>query len=195
MPKNGFSQSETSRIKALIAVGINSPSKSGFVNGFEAKSANFPTINLGVQYMFKPQYGVKLDYGYNRIGGDDIFNGEFKTNYSRINAQFVYDFSRVITFLPPDLGFVAHAGPGLSFVKPLGNYKPNKENYFNVMAGLEIHKRLSKTLSAFVDTSYIFGKSKDFDNPLEGYGAFRGNMLTITVGVAVSLRGCYTCPE
>ena len=46
-------------------------------------------------------------------------------------------------FLPPRIGIVAHAGPGFSFIKPLGNYPENKTSYLNVMAGMEFHYGLS----------------------------------------------------
>ena len=125
-----YAQKPTNQIKAQIAVGINSPSSSGFVEGFEAKSINFPTVNLGVQYMFGRSYGAKLDFGFNRFSNDDLSTA-FKTNYTRINAQFVYDPTETLGFLPSRLGLVAHAGPGYSFVKPLGNFGNNKRSFLN----------------------------------------------------------------
>lgn len=186
------SQIETSKWKALIAVGFNSPSQDGLVNPFEANSINFPTINLGVQHMFTPQLGAKLDFGYNRFVNADN-TPEFKTNYTRINAQFVYDATRDFTFLPFGTGLVFHVGPGYSMIKPLGDYGDNKTSFLNAMGGMEFHVGLSKTVSAFVDGSYILGFGDTFDPITEGFGSFNGNMLTVTVGVAVSLSGCYTC--
>ncbi|MGK0430557.1 MAG: hypothetical protein ACJARX_002235, partial [Psychroserpens sp.] len=55
-----YAQKATNEIKAQIALGLNSPAQSGFVEQFQGKSINFPTVNLGVQYMFKRQYGAKL---------------------------------------------------------------------------------------------------------------------------------------
>ena len=83
-------QIETSKWKALIAIGVNSPSQDGLVKPFEANGLNFPTINLGVQHMFTKQLGAKVDFGYNRFANADN-TPEFKVNYSRVNAQFVYD--------------------------------------------------------------------------------------------------------
>ena len=91
----GFSQSDTSTFKAQFALGVNSPSSNGFVTDFEANSVNFPTINLGLQYMFKPLFGLKLDLGYNRFSSTDN-SPEFKTNYTRVNAQLVYNASNVL---------------------------------------------------------------------------------------------------
>ncbi|WP_250433219.1 cell envelope biogenesis protein OmpA [Hanstruepera flava] len=186
-----FGQSEASKWKAQIAFGVNMPNGSGFVSGFEGSSVNFPTINLGVQRMFKPQYGVKLDFGYNRIENASS-SPYFKINYTRINAQFVYDATSVFTFLPVNIGVVGHAGPGMSFVKPL-TFQDNNLSYFNIMAGIEFHYTVSRTFSVYLDTSYIYGVSGDFDPITEGYGSFNGNLFTATIGLSVSLSGCYYC--
>jgi len=190
----GFSQGDTKTFKAQIAFGVNTPSASGFVNDFEAKAINFPTINLGVQYMFKPQFGTKLDFGYNRFSNLDN-SPEFKVNYSRFNVQFVYDASEALNFLPQRMGVFGHAGPGYTFIKPLNSYTENKTSFFNVMTGIEFHYGVSETFSVYADASYILGLSKDFDPVSDGNGSFNGNLLAITIGASVSLSGCYFCDE
>ncbi|MFT4780435.1 MAG: hypothetical protein ACJAZK_002810 [Psychroserpens sp.] len=187
-----YAQKATNEIKAQLAVGINSPSQSGFVEQFQGKSVNFPTVNLGVQYMFKRQLGAKLDFGFNRVSSDDS-SIEFKSNYTRINAQFVYDPTEAIGFLPLRLGLVAHAGPGYSLVKPLGDFGDNKRSFLNLMGGLEIHYAMSEYMSLYTDVSYIAGFGGDFDSITEGFGSFNGNLLTITFGITFSLSGCQYC--
>ncbi|WP_456441910.1 cell envelope biogenesis protein OmpA [Psychroserpens sp.] len=187
-----YAQRNSNMWKAQIALGLNSPSQSGFVEGFESKSTNFPTINAGFQRMFKPQFGAKLDFGFNRFsdGGD---SPEFKINYTRINVQAVYDPTEKLTFLPEQIGLVAHAGPGYTFVKPLGDFANNKVSFLNVMAGLEVHYGLSKYMSLYADVSYILGLGSDFDPVIDGFGSFNGNLLTITFGITFSLSGCQYC--
>ena len=187
-----FAQNDNQRLKFQIAFGVNSPSQSGFVDGFSSKGINFPTINLGAQYMFKKEFGAKLDFGFNRFSNESG-SPEFKVNYTRINVQGVYDATFIMSFLPDRLAVVGHAGPGMSFVKPLGNYPDNKLSYFNVMAGFEVHYDVSPRFSVYADTSYIAGFAKDFDPVTEGHGSFNGNLLTVTVGVSVSLSGCRYC--
>ena len=187
-----FSQQDINKWKALIAVGLNSPSQDGLVTPFVAKSINFPTINLGLQHMFKPQLGVKLDFGYNRFVNDSN-SPDFKVNYTRINAQFVFDTTKDVPFLPLGMGLVLHAGPGYTMIKPLDIFSANKNAYLNAMAGLELHYGISKTVSLFVDGSYIMGFAKDFDPITDGAGSFNGNMFTITFGASISLSGCRTC--
>ncbi len=189
---SGFSQAETSKWKAQFAIGGNHPFSEGFVEGYYAKSFNFPTINLGLQHMFKRQFGAKLDFGYNRFSNTDG-STEFKVNYSRINAQIIYDPTPIMTFLPIGFALVAHAGPGFSIIKPLGIYTENNTSFLNVMAGIEIHYSITQLLTIYLDTSYIYGLSGDFDPVTEGYGSFNGNLLTATIGVSLSLSGCYYC--
>ena len=168
------------------------PSSNGFVGDFEARPINFPSINLGIQYMFKPVIGAKLDFGYSRFSNADD-TPEFKVNYSRINAQLVYNANKSLRFLPQRLGVFAHIGPGFTFVKPLGDYPENKTSYLNAMAGIEFHYGISDKLSIYTDASYMLGFSKDFDPISDGFGSFNGNLLTITIGASISLSGCQYC--
>ncbi len=189
----GGAQGETKTVKVQFALGVNNPSSEGFVDGFEANTINFPTINLGIQYMFASKMGAKLDLGYNRFGNTDN-SLDFKTNYTRINGQFVYDLSGFISFLGR-IGAFAHAGPGISIVKPLGNYGDNKTSYLNGMGGLEFHYGISDKLSIYLDTSYVLGFGKEFSPLSNGFGSFNGNLLTVTIGASISLSGCYYCRD
>lgn len=185
---------DTSTFKVQVALGVNNPSRDGFVQGFEGQTYNFPTVNLGLQYMFKPRFGAKLDYGFSRMTNQDYAN-EFKLNYSRINAQLVYDASPIFSFLPTRMGTFVHAGPGFSMVKPLDIYGENDLSFLNAIAGIEFHYGISDKLSMYVDLSYIHGFSDDFEPISEGFGAFNGNLLTLTIGASISLSGCYYCEQ
>ncbi|MCL6293936.1 outer membrane beta-barrel protein [Jejuia spongiicola] len=189
---SAVSQSDKSTVKAQFALGINKPSASGFVNNFEAKSVNFPSINLGVQYMFKPKLGAKLDFGYNRFSNLND-TPEFKINYTRLNAQLVYDATSIFSFLPQQMGTFVHAGPGYTTIKPLGNYTQNDTSFLNAMAGIEFHYGISDKLSVYFDASYILSFGKDFNPVSSGLGSFNGNMLTLTIGASISLSGCQYC--
>lgn len=180
--------------KALVAVGFNNPLSNGFIEGSYAQRINFPTVNLGVQHMLRSNYGVKLDYGFNRFKSNDK-SLDFKINYSRINAQFVFDPSQYIGFLPSRLRTILHAGPGFSFVKPLGNLGDNKQSFLNIMGGMELHFAINERVSVYGDLSYIYGLTSldDYDPVLSGLGAFNGNVLNATIGLAVSLSGCQFC--
>jgi len=185
---------DTAKWKALFAVGINYPTTDGFVEGSYAQSVNFPTINLGIQHMLKKQYGVKLDYGFNRFKNAKD-TPEFKINYSRINAQFVYNPTEYIGFLPMRLSTVAHAGPGLAFVKPLGTLRDNKQTFLNLNVGLELHYAINEKVAVYTDVAYLYGVTSldDYNPVLSGLGAFNGSVFNLTFGLAVSLSGCQYC--
>jgi len=188
----GFSQKTTNEWKGQVALGLNFPGQSGFVTSFESKALNFPTVNLGIQRMFKRQLGAKLDLGFNRFSSSEE-SIEFKTNYTRINAQIVYDPTESLPFIPMRMGVVTHAGPGYSLIRPLGEFGDNNLSFLNVMAGAEFHYALSERASLYTDVSYILGVAGDFDPESEGFGAFNGNLLTVTFGISFSLSGCRYC--
>ena len=186
-------QSETSLWKFQIGFGINSPGDNIKNDVFKSKGLNFPSINLGIQHMFDREYGAKFDFGYNRAVNDDN-SPEFKFNYSRVNVQFVYDFTSIMPFLPQRTAVIGHVGPGLSFTKPLGSYSDNTYTYLNALGGLEFHVGVAQTVSIYADFSYILalsGKDK-YDPAADGF-SFNGDLTFITVGVSVSLSGCYFC--
>lgn len=185
---------DSGKWKALFALGVNNPSSEGFVKGAYAQAINFPTVNIGVQHMFKVEYGVKLDVGFNRFKSD-ANSPEFKVNYTRINAQFVYDPTNQLGFLPSRIRSIFHVGPGISFAKPLGNLGENKQSYLNLLAGLEFHYAINEKVSIFTDLAYIYGLTslEDYNPALSGLGAFNGSVFNLTFGLAVSLSGCQYC--
>ncbi len=187
-------QRDKSKWKALFSLGVNYPTTDGFVKGTYAKTVNFPTVNLGIQHMLKSQYGVRLDYGFNRFKNDKDFP-EFKINYSRINAQFVYNPTEYLKFIPARFSLAAHAGPGISIVKPLGDLGDNKQTYLNLNMGLELYYTINEKVKIYTDMSYLYGlTSLDNYNPvISGLGAFNGSVFNLTFGLVVSLSDCQFC--
>ena len=189
-----FSQGDTEKIRLQLALGINNPIDNSENDGYYAKDINLPTINFGIRYMFKPnKLGAKLDVGYNR-SKSDLGSLEFKLNYTRVNAQLVYDFNSLLNFLPQEMSIQAHAGPGISFTKPLLNDSENTYTYLNGLIGLDVYYSLSRKLSIFVDVAYAKSlTSKDkYDVIADGY-SFNGDLVYATVGLSVALSGCRYC--
>jgi hypothetical protein len=188
-----FAQRDVEKWKLQLAVGVNNPIDRVKNDGYYTKYINFPTVNIGVQHMFSENLGAKLDFGYNRSSDADA-SLPFKLNYSRINAQAVYDFKELISFLPSGIGVVGHAGPGISMTKPLGDFVDNTYTYLNLLGGLEIHYRVAESYSFFVDGSYAFSSlfKNKYDYEIDGF-SFRGDLMYVVVGVSVSLSGCRYC--
>ena len=189
-----FAQRDVEKWKLQIALGVNNTIDQPETYGFYSKQINFPTVNLGVQHMLSRNFGAKLDFGYNRSSHAEN-SLPYKLNYTRINVQGVYDFKDLIRFLPDPFGIVAHAGPGVSMTKPLGNDANNTYTYFNLLGGLELHYRLTKSLSVYVDGSYAYAlpNNTKYNVSSDGF-SFNGDLAYVTIGLAISLSGCHYCP-
>lgn len=185
---------QTMKWKAIIATGISYPFTDGFVQGSFAQPVNFPTVNIGIQHMFRQDMGARVDYGFNRFANGKE-SAEFKINYSRFNLQFVYDPTMHLKFLPQRTAVALHAGPGISLSKPLGGISDRNQTFANVLGGFELHYAINQRLSVFGDFSYIWGLTslENYNPPLSGLGAFNGSLFTITVGLSISLSGCQYC--
>lgn len=179
--------------KLQLAVGVNNPIDTGENPGYLTNYINFPTVNLGIQHMYSESLGAKLDVGFNRASNDDT-SLEYKLNYTRVNAQIVYNLRSVLSFLPERIALVAHAGPGLSFTQPLGNFNDNKYTFLNALGGMELHYGLSRSLSIYTDLGYVYslaGKNK-YDVNVDGF-SFNDDLMYVTFGISVSLNGCKYC--
>lgn len=186
-------QRDTERWKGQISIGVNNPIDDGKNDGFFTKYINIPTVNIGVQHMLNENWGAKLDFGYNRSSNADG-SQEFKLNYTRINAQAVYNATNLLIFLPNTIEIVAHAGPGVTFSNPLSPYSENKYTYLNVLAGGEIHYRIFRGLTVYTDLSYalsLAGNDK-YDVNVDGF-SFNGDLIYLTFGVTFSISGCQFC--
>ncbi len=192
----GNAQRSVAKWKLQLAMGPNHGFASGFTEEVFGRRLNFPTVNVGLQHFFSNQFGAKLDIGFNRLKSG-INLPEFKTNYTRVNAQLVYDPSYYIGFLPERVRVVFHAGPGISFTKPLGTLKENNLTFLNVMAGGELHYGISEGLSIYGGGAFVFGLSGKNLTTLQqnGLGAFNGTLMYATIGISVSLSGCYYCDQ
>lgn len=184
------------KLAVNLGLGLNIP-EGPFTDGYSAKPMNFPTIDLGVQYLFTKTLGGRLDYGFNRFSNDSSAP-DFKTNYNRIDLQAVYNASTILRNwnVHPRIGLYFHAGPGMTFLKPLGaQFTGNDDSFLNAMGGMTFHYGLNEFMSAYMDVSYIrgFGGAVAFEGtPLaekEGNG-----MVNLTFGLQLALNtACYFC--
>jgi len=188
-----MAQRQTEKWKGQISLGVNNPIETNQSDGYTSNNINFPTINLGVQHMFSDQLGAKLDLGFNRSSSNDD-SPDFKLNYTRVNVQAVYSFSSLLRFLPERIMVFGHAGPGISFSKPLGSFSENKYTYLNALGGLEFHYGMSENISIYTDVGYVFALSgKDKYNPIVNGYSFNGDLVYISFGISFSLSGCQFC--
>ena len=188
-----YAQTNSELWKIQFAVGVNNPKETTDNGGYYSQYVNFPTVKIGVQHMFSRGLGAKLDVGFNRSTNDES-SLEFKLNYTRVNAQVVYNLRSLLNFLPDRIAVVAHAGPGISFTQPLGDFSENRNTFFNALGGMELHYGLSRSMSIFTDLGYVYslaGKDK-YDVNVDGF-SFNGDLMYVTFGISVSLNACKYC--
>lgn len=183
-----------------LGAGINIPSDN-FGVGYEAKSINGPTVDAGIRYMFKNNLGAKIDLGFNRYG-EGADSPEFKVNFTRVNLQAYYNICDLLYYLhlrmPERIGLFVHAGPGMSFIKPLSEpYINNESSNFNAIVGMAIHYGVSDKVSVFVDASNIFniGQGINYEGSLLT-DKINASMFNLTLGVSISINSsCYFCDK
>jgi len=183
-----------------LGVGINSPSDD-FGLGYKAKGINGLTVDAGIRYMFKKKLGAKVDIGFNRYGADDN-SIDFKANLTRVNAQLYYNLWDNLydlqIRLPERLAIFVHAGPGMTFLKPLSEpYNNEKSSAFNVLGGLAVHYGITDRVAVFVDGSNFFnmGQKQYYEGePLDE--KISTSMFNLTFGVTISINSdCYYCAK
>lgn len=190
---NVNAQSATEKWKGQISVGANNPIETSQSGGYYSNYINVPTVNLGVQHMLSDEFGGKLDVGFSR-SSNSANSPEFKLNYTRVNVQAVYNFSKLLRFLPERIMVVGHAGPGVTFSKPLGNFSQNTYTYLNALGGLEFHYGLSRTISMYSDLGYVLALSgTEKYNPVVDGFSFNGDLIYISFGISFALSGCQYC--
>lgn len=183
-----------------LGVGFNKPSDD-FGATYEAKPVNGLTVDAGLRYMFKKKLGVKLDLGFNRYG-EGGGSPEFKANYTRVNLQAYYNvwdhLYDLQMRLPERIGVFLHAGPGMSFIKPLSEpYINNKSSNLNVMAGVAVHYGVTDRVSIYVDASNMFnmGQKINYEGSVLAE-TINSTMANLTFGVSISINSeCYFCDE
>nr|WP_157805252.1 outer membrane beta-barrel protein [Confluentibacter citreus] len=188
-----IAQRNKEKWKGQISVGVNNPIETSENLGYYSKYLNIPTVNLGVQHMISETLGAKLDIGFNRSSNNDD-SPEFKLNYTRINLQAVYDFYKLLRFFPDRITVIGHAGPGMSFSNPLGDFKENKYTFLNALAGIEFHYALSNTFSIYSDLGYVLSLSGEekYNTNIDGF-SFNGDLIYLSFGISFSLSGCNYC--
>ncbi len=195
---SGYTKAQTLTID--LGVGLNSPSNN-FVSPYKAKPINGLTVDAGLRYMFMKKLGVKADLGFNRYGSDGN-SPEFKANFTRVNLQAYYNiWDHLYNFqirLPERLGIFLHAGPGMSFIKPLSEpFLANKSSNFNVITGLAIHYGITDRVSVYVDGSnmFNFGQETAYEGTVLP-DTINTSMFNLTFGVSISINSdCYFCEQ
>jgi outer membrane protein OmpA-like peptidoglycan-associated protein len=190
-------QTETVEKKAVdfnqwsfeLAGGFNKPQRP-LTSGYSTAIVSPYTVDLGVRYMFNNKFGLKADFGYNSLTGNDE-SIDFDTKYYRADLQGVANLGRIMNFenWTNTFGLLGHAGFGLSFLE---RKDPTyvKDRMGNFMVGVTGQIKLSDRIALTGDFTTITNAKQNvaFDgssaNDIRG---FNGSLFTGTVGLTVYL--------
>ena len=172
-----------------LAGGFNKPQRP-ITAGYSTSIISPYTVDLGVRYMFNNKFGLKADFGFNSLTGNDD-SIDFDTKYYRADLQGVANLGRILSFenWTNTFGLLGHAGFGLSFLE---RKDPTyvKDRMGNFMIGITGQIKLTDRIALTGDFTSITNAKQNvaFDgssaNDIRG---FNGSLFTGTVGLTVYL--------
>jgi outer membrane protein OmpA-like peptidoglycan-associated protein len=110
-----FAQDNTfNRLSIDLGVGLNK----AYVREGQASTANFPSINIGGRYMLSNNFGVLLDYGFEKFKNRKDAPIEYNSTYNRFTLSGVANVHHLLNFqdFAPKIGLQVNAGAGMSFL-------------------------------------------------------------------------------
>lgn len=194
--------SEYNRWSVELNVGQNKADKpfaAGYFSADPSKYFNFSDVNhydLGLRYMFNPNFGAKLDFAYDYIKNQDgaqtqagVVSLPFETRQHRVGLQGVANLGRIMKFetFTSRFGILAHAGIQVSRLSArTGVNEGRHEDNGGLIIGLTPQFRISNRIVLTGDFSYL-GNYRQHFNWDGSYSAesnnLAGNMINTSVGL------------
>lgn len=139
--------------------------------------------------MFNNKFGLKADFGYNKLSGNDSAN-DFDSRYYRVDLQGVVNLARVLNFetWTKTIGLLGHAGFGVAHLE--NENASGKDQMGNFIAGVTAQVKLSNRFVLTGDVTAIQNASQDhsFDfKSTNSEAGFSGRMYTGTLGLTYYL--------
>lgn len=169
--------------------GVNKPTRT-MSAGYYTKTFNPFHADLGVRYMFNPKFGVKLDFGYDKLE-DGKGSAPFESTYLRTSLQGVVNIGRVLNFetWTNTFGLLAHGGFGASQLTSKNGFEG--EDYMgNGILGLTGQVKLSNSVVLTGDiTGIANGKQQhNFDGMNQvPTTAIDGILMNMSIGMTFYL--------
>lgn len=158
-------------------------------SGFYTATPNFYHADLGVRYMINSKFGLKLDFGYDKLKeGKESF--AFDSDYFRTDLQGVINLGRVLNFetWTNRIGLLGHGGFGVSMLKSNGF---DGEDYMaNGIVGLTTQVRLCNAVALTADFTGIINGNQtyNFDGKSQTTAkAFNGSIFNASIGLTFYL--------
>lgn len=169
--------------------GFNKPQNPLTPGYFTATISPF-TVELGTRYMFNNKFGLKADFGYVSITGENT-SKDFGSKYYRLDFQAVANLGRIMSFetWTKTIGLLGHAGFGVAQLNDDNSSMTDKMG--NIIFGFTGQIKLTNKIVLTGDMTTILNAKQDnaFDFASQtNVKGFNGNTLfTGTVGLTVYL--------
>lgn len=196
------SGSEYNKWSIELNVGQNKPNKPfapGYFSSDPDKYFNFGDVNhfdLGVRYMFNPNFGAKLDFAYDMMENQSgTLSLPFETTQYRVGFQGVANLGRIMKFetFTSRFGILAHAGLQVSRLNVEAGINDGKnEDNGGVIIGLTPQFRISNRIVLTGDFTYLsnFRQHLNWDGSgSESSNNLTGSMLNTSLGLTFYLGG------
>lgn len=178
-----FGQKKFNRLSIETGYGYVSPSKLYGTDFSKGDFSGFNHFDIGMRYMIKSNFGVKLNYA------SDIFSkGDAGVSYNTINASAVYNIGSLFDLYYmtyEKIGLLGRVGLGVTFANPesISDY----ERIGSATIGLTPQVKLSQRISIYGDLAYTlnFKQHYGFDGVLldKDYESKVGNIMVLSVGL------------
>lgn len=199
--------SEYNKWSIELNAGQNKPEKPfapGYFSADPSKYFNFSGVDhfdLGVRYMFNPNFGAKVDFAYDIMENQDGASQEgvaslpFETRQFRVGFQGVANLGRIMKFetFTSRFGILAHAGLQVSRLEPrMGVNAGKTEDNGGIMIGLTPQFRISNRIVLTGDFTYLSNVRQHF-NWDGSYSSeannLSGSLLNTSLGLTFYLGG------
>ncbi|MBF2707163.1 OmpA family protein [Flavobacterium soyangense] len=169
--------------------GFNKP-QNPLTRGYFTSTISPFTVELGTRYMFNNKFGLKADFGYVSITGENK-SKDFGSKYYRFDLQAVSNLGRIMNFetWTKTIGLLGHAGFGVAQLNDDNSSLTDKVG--NIIFGFTGQIKLSNKVVLTGDMTTILNAKQenafDFASKTNEKG-FNGNTLfTGTVGLTFYL--------
>lgn len=172
-----------------VSGGLNKPSKS-MTSGYYTELFKSLHADLGVRYMLNPRFGLKLDFGYDKLQ-EGANSPEFESTYLRTSLQGVINLGRTLNFetWTNTIGLLVHGGMGASQLTSKNGF--DGEDYMvNGILGLTGQIKLSNRVALTGDITGIVNAQQRYNfDGMSGIrsAVFDGVLVNASIGLTVYL--------
>ncbi|NJN49916.1 MAG: outer membrane beta-barrel protein [Polaribacter sp.] len=133
--------------------------------GFRTENPGLWQANIGIRRMFNEKFGLRADFGINKIEGD--MTNPFESTLFRGTLEGVVNAGNLLNFdtWTSKVNLLVHAGMGVASISNDLPFNANNQSIAQVVYGFTPQYKISDRISLFVDfsTFHNFYQERTFD--------------------------------